>query len=524
MARSRRQQPGQRAGSERDESSAPKPESPAGDSPRKAALDWQRRAGNRAVSDAVQRALHGSGEPLKPAIRSRMEARLGLDLSRVRVHTGARGEQAARLSGSKAFTVGRDIVFGKGQYAPETRAGSELLAHELVHVVQQRGEGPASRAADLEGEAQAAGARLAAGQAVQVAGQGGTAFQAAPDDQKKLPPAVVTAASAAVYPTPAASGTGQDVLKQYHAVEEIVEKRKVQDSWWYRIRYKVGDAEKTGWSLGENFSEVAQPGTFKFETPGSSGIGSPFEALREVVKEDQLEPNIARLVNFMNLVVLPTPGLALADFVGKSFFHALVEAKGNFKRASALMTAAVRAFKSSSGGMFPWVQAKTPKTGGFDPATFRDKIWHFFWNAHERFDDTSAGWLDFKGIAYELKSRSSPVSRLFKLDPLGRDATEDIVFNRGGIKFADWIMRNQKAVITHHYQTVEAELRQAMAASPEMSKLPEAKKDEFVKQALQSDRLQVEMKKRAYHDFAEYAAKHIEAVLEAIKTIPADVK
>ena len=38
-----------------------------------------------------------------------------------------------------AYTRGNDIVFRKGMYAPESTAGQRLLAHELTHVVQQRG-------------------------------------------------------------------------------------------------------------------------------------------------------------------------------------------------------------------------------------------------------------------------------------------------------------------------------------------------------------------------------------------------
>jgi hypothetical protein len=68
-----------------------------------------------------------------------MEGRFGHDFSRVRLHVDARAAAAAEAVDSFAYTVGRDIVFGPGQYAPETRAGRRLLAHELAHVVQQGG-------------------------------------------------------------------------------------------------------------------------------------------------------------------------------------------------------------------------------------------------------------------------------------------------------------------------------------------------------------------------------------------------
>ncbi len=59
------------------------------------------------------------------------------DLSRVRVYADARAATAARAVGADAFTVGSDIVFGAGRYAPGSSAGRQLLAHELTHVVQQ---------------------------------------------------------------------------------------------------------------------------------------------------------------------------------------------------------------------------------------------------------------------------------------------------------------------------------------------------------------------------------------------------
>jgi outer membrane protein OmpA-like peptidoglycan-associated protein len=66
-----------------------------------------------------------------------MEDRFGHDFSRVRVHTDARSAESANAVGALAYTVRNHIVFGAGEYAPETTAGRRLLAHELAHVVQQ---------------------------------------------------------------------------------------------------------------------------------------------------------------------------------------------------------------------------------------------------------------------------------------------------------------------------------------------------------------------------------------------------
>ena len=73
-------------------------------------------------------------------IRSFFEPRFGHDFSRVRVHTGHTAAQSARSVHASAYTMGRNIVFAHGQYSPWTDTGDRLLAHELTHAVQQRGE------------------------------------------------------------------------------------------------------------------------------------------------------------------------------------------------------------------------------------------------------------------------------------------------------------------------------------------------------------------------------------------------
>jgi hypothetical protein len=79
----------------------------------------------------------GTGQQLSPEIRTRFESRLGRDLSHVRVHAGAQAAESAESLQASAYTVGRDIVFGKGEYVPHTSSGKQLIAHELTHVIQQ---------------------------------------------------------------------------------------------------------------------------------------------------------------------------------------------------------------------------------------------------------------------------------------------------------------------------------------------------------------------------------------------------
>jgi hypothetical protein len=82
------------------------------------------------------------GRPLDAATRGFFEPRFGLDLSAVRVHSESHAGEAARAVGARAFAVGENIVFAPNQFAPSSASGRHLLAHELAHVVQQRGGAP----------------------------------------------------------------------------------------------------------------------------------------------------------------------------------------------------------------------------------------------------------------------------------------------------------------------------------------------------------------------------------------------
>ena len=88
------------------------------------------------VAGQIQ-ALEGSGEPLSGNERNFFEPRFGRDFSNVRVHANDRAAETATSINALAYTTRNHIVFGPGQYAPETVAGKRLLAHELTHIVQQ---------------------------------------------------------------------------------------------------------------------------------------------------------------------------------------------------------------------------------------------------------------------------------------------------------------------------------------------------------------------------------------------------
>jgi hypothetical protein len=142
-----------------------------------------RRVAPSVAPPIVHEVLRSSGEPLEPAARAEMETQFGHDFSRVRVHTDERAADSAYAVAARAYTVGRDVVFARGAYAPASADGRRLLAHELTHVVQQSGSirasgdlpvDPATTEPEREAE------HVAAGRAPRVS-RSAPAVQRAPD-------------------------------------------------------------------------------------------------------------------------------------------------------------------------------------------------------------------------------------------------------------------------------------------------------------------------------------------------------
>jgi protein tyrosine phosphatase (PTP) superfamily phosphohydrolase (DUF442 family) len=78
----------------------------------------------------------GGGRSLPPDVQARMQPHFGADLGRVQVHTGSDSQQAAHDLGARAFTVDQQIHFNRGEFAPGSKEGDRLIAHELTHVAQ----------------------------------------------------------------------------------------------------------------------------------------------------------------------------------------------------------------------------------------------------------------------------------------------------------------------------------------------------------------------------------------------------
>ena len=92
--------------------------------------------------ESEMKGLNGHGSPLPKSQRTFFESTFGHDFKAVRIHSDSRSADLARIINARAFTLGQDIVFGTGEYRPESRDGARLLAHELAHVVQQSATQP----------------------------------------------------------------------------------------------------------------------------------------------------------------------------------------------------------------------------------------------------------------------------------------------------------------------------------------------------------------------------------------------
>ena len=90
------------------------------------------------LSSRIQ-SLKGGGQALPESVRAYFEPRFGYDFSQVRVHSDIVADQSAQEMNANAYTLEHNIVFGAGQFAPESQEGRRLIAHELTHVMQQSG-------------------------------------------------------------------------------------------------------------------------------------------------------------------------------------------------------------------------------------------------------------------------------------------------------------------------------------------------------------------------------------------------
>jgi hypothetical protein len=241
----------------------------------------------------VNEVLNSPGQPLDTATRSFMEPRFGHDFSHVRIHTDTKAAQSAASVNSLAYTVGRDVVFGSGQYMPETAAGRSLLAHELTHTVQQGGAASGSTPVAVgasnnasEKEADRAAQAVSSGQRHPVEGHASPSVQRQPiSDADKIKTALLTQElqplideadwknkiRKRVYPKESAAGIQRSKerhegkrkdmtgLGQITALNRFAGKIKDLQSKWTKIATPVERVKKVGDIAGEELEAANVP-------------------------------------------------------------------------------------------------------------------------------------------------------------------------------------------------------------------------------------------------------------------------
>ncbi|MFC5645430.1 eCIS core domain-containing protein [Kitasatospora cinereorecta] len=178
----------------------------------------------------IHAAVSAPGHPLPPSLRGQMEAGFGRDLGRVRVHEGPSASVAAGALDARAFSLGPHLVFGPGEYRPDTPGGRGLIAHELAHVVQayDQAGGHAAVVDDprLEAEADRAVQVLADGARPVVDARPGTPLirRASRDSARPAPvPAPEQAAAPGVGVTRPATASGPE-LRLPAGMKAVVDK------------------------------------------------------------------------------------------------------------------------------------------------------------------------------------------------------------------------------------------------------------------------------------------------------------
>lgn len=194
----------------------------------------------------VSETIRSPGAPLDAATRAFFDRRFGHSFSSVRVHTDQRAAHSASALNALAYTVGSEIVFAPGKYAPWTEKGKALLAHELSHVVQQgSGAAPPQQKPEMSGPLDSA-ERVADAVAEEAV---------APEDAPYKSPALQIRQrlrnSAVTGPTiqraPVATWAGKFVDDKYKTVKDAAGKKEIGVST--KLRFAPGkhvDAKKIG--------------------------------------------------------------------------------------------------------------------------------------------------------------------------------------------------------------------------------------------------------------------------------------
>jgi hypothetical protein len=245
----------------------------------------------------VHQVLSSPGRPLDPATRGFFEPRFGFDFSQVRVHTGKKAEESAAAVNAVAYTVGSNVVFGTGRYLPSTSEGKRLMAHELTHVVQQRGLAPADiRISDPNDRSEQEAAVIAENTGIvarqAVTAKGGLLLQrqqptpapgATPPSPAPPPPDVFATLASQIRATPAYKALDAERKKLTDQIFVEIHKRPPADQLHFLGKLKL--LFDTPVNPPDVIAAHTEAGTAAAATAEKARLAKPAEAKRKTLEE-----------------------------------------------------------------------------------------------------------------------------------------------------------------------------------------------------------------------------------------------
>lgn len=270
-----------------EEASSSEPKTPAAaaaveDTGLGAQVQLKRSEGGGATADSLTAADLGSGQAMDSATAGRMGSAFGTSFDHVQVHTNPEAGAKTRALGADALAVGSHVAFAPGQYQPGTPAGDGLIAHELAHVMQQRGGAPlvqqravavessSAHEHDADQAAAAVVARLHGGEA--------TSGEAA---HEPIRPALATGTGVQRGNRPDIAATPEAMGQ--HMVEKMDDSNKPTSGnvhYWYNAKRKIETAKgvwKNEYRKGHHFTTWTDPKSPYFKQPDEEDTFMRFE-------------------------------------------------------------------------------------------------------------------------------------------------------------------------------------------------------------------------------------------------------
>lgn len=311
------------------------------------------------------------GQPLPLYIRAEFERKLGVNFSKVRIHTGKGAAALSQQMQAKAFTRGRDIYFNAGFYDPARNTGKTLLAHELTHVIQQGAVSPVSGGQNnLTASLSPVGSiiqrnGLTAAEKVQIETKAREDYQAKVQEANETIRRLQDSLTRTIDP-----GRKLAIKAEINDKQRTI-KNTLSSFEKYRAAVDLDPSAET--------AAAATPAAFEQSaTPAATGARAPQAARAQVTLgrmadlENRTANNIPPPLGGQSAVLQNTPGISWSPAVNRAFMMGGIGQRAEFELATPLSPGIRGLFERTqgSGGRVSGAQfdAKVHQLGGKDPS------------------------------------------------------------------------------------------------------------------------------------------------------------